>query len=457
MGVCVNCGKEADGCLCDSCKNTVNIEELCDRIIGYKIDSNENPLWEQLASELNSKYNFRNVVCDLVENLPSPKKEYWKVMALTGTNQNIAKESRPWLYRIYAEIKDKEGLSELEMNRVRGLVLGALYMDYRYQEAEQIADKLPMEKSVPWQAYCNLADFYSKTRRYDEADDVVEAAVKTFGRESVMAKFAKVVEQNNKYRNAESMGKRQYIPQGDEAQKAYYEFLDCIGIEYKIPTASGVSKRNIPEPIPKDQYPPLKETRDPGFDSFVAYDLETTGLAAYDEIIQIGAVKVENGKITALSDLFYQENVKPFKKRLSQEISELTGITREDLKAARPIWEIFPDFMKFVGDSVMVGFNNICFDSRFLERAGRYAHITVDNLQFDTMKYSESFREKLGITDSKISLELMSNRLGIDNPQAHNALADAVTTARVFLKLKEMDTSEKTVEVDDMLSDLDNW
>jgi len=54
-------------------------------------------------------------------------------------------------------------------------------------------------------------------------------------------------------------------------------------------------------------------------------------------------------------------------------------------------------------------------------------------------------------------LETLSKKLGIENPKAHRALADAITTARVYLRLKEMDKSGKTVAVDDLLSDLDNW
>ncbi len=71
--------------------------------------------------------------------------------------------------------------------------------------------------------------------------------------------------------------------------------------------------------------------------------------------------------------------------------------------------------------------------------------------QFDVMKYANSFRTKRGITDEKLSLETLSSKLGIENPEAHRALADAITTARVYLGLKERDKSEKKVAVDDLL------
>ena len=51
----------------------------------------------------------------------------------------------------------------------------------------------------------------------------------------------------------------------------------------------------------------------------------------------------------------------------------------------------------------------------------------------------------------------MSEKLEIENPRAHRALADAITTARVFLKLKEMNAGDSNASVEDLLSDLDEW
>ena len=120
------------------------------------------------------------------------------------------------------------------------------------------------------------------------------------------------------------------------------------------------------------------------------------------------------------------------------------------------MWEVTPDFMNFVGDNVLVGFNSLHFDSKFLVRAGRYSNLIIENPHFDVQRYAENFREKLGIDDKRISLARLVEKLGIENPRAHRALADAITTARVYLKLKEMDGGEVTT-VDDILGDLDDW
>ena len=113
--------------------------------------------------------------------------------------------------------------------------------------------------------------------------------------------------------------------------------------------------------------------------------------------------------------------------------------------------------MKFVGDSILVGFNCIAFDSRFMVRAGRYSNIIIENKYFDVMRYADQFKERLGIDSKKISLEELSDKLDIQNPKAHRALADAITTARIFLKLKEMDDGVASSSLDDILSGFEEF
>ena len=107
--------------------------------------------------------------------------------------------------------------------------------------------------------------------------------------------------------------------------------------------------------------------------------------------------------------------------------------------------------------AILLGFNCMSFDSRFMTRAGRYVNDIITNPYFDVMHYASNFKDKLGLSSKKVSLDELSQALDIENPRAHRALADALTTARVFLKLKGSDTAPVSVSVDDLLSDLDEW
>ena len=83
---------------------------------------------------------------------------------------------------------------------------------------------------------------------------------------------------------------------------------------------------------------------------YVVFDLETTGLSPdKDTIIEIGALKVIQGKV---ADRF-SEFINPHQK-LTQQISELTGITDDMLAGARNLQVVVGDFVDFCEDYVVV-------------------------------------------------------------------------------------------------------
>lgn len=462
MPLCVVCGKETDSCICESCRSKEDIEKLSLNIIRYTPGGGGNELWDGIAAQMTYTSNFKNIVFSLTTDLATPRKEYIRIICASGDGANVPKASRAWLYETNEVLKKNSGLSADEKNRIRGILLGSLYMDYRYEEADVLAGKLLEQERLSVNAYYNLADFFLKTRRYDEAADAIGTARDMYGNEpGVSTELAKLSEQNEKYREAEANGKKEYMPNPKEdkevVRKAYVDFLASIGIEAEPPISLIERKSCYPKPISKDQYPKVQEKREADFDTFVAYDVETTGYqTTIDSIIEIAAVKVVNGEVKETAGFTFQELVKPFKRSIRAEIVELTGITKVDVSGARQMWEVTPDFVKFIGDDILVGFNNIRFDSKFIARAGRYSQIVIDNLQFDAMRYALSIKDKLGLGE-KFSLEVLSENLGISNPRAHRALADAITTAKVYLKLKEMGASDTGAEIVDILADLDEW
>lgn len=460
MTRCVVCGNESSVCLCDECKSKADLEKLCGEIALYQPGSGKNLLWDDIAQELSSPYHFKNLVFALSSDLDTPRKEYWQVMSISGSSSNVPKASRPWFYDIYHTIVNNPGLSEAERNRLHGIALGAYYMDYAYQEADEIAAELYASNEIPWQGYFNLAEFYTTTRRYELADEVIADCLQRYSEDAFVVQTMKnQSEKNAKQREKAIAGKQEYLPNPkenrDEARKKYIDFLSSVGIEATVPAPANRARTVIP----RDQYPAPIETRDTDFDQFVAFDIETTGRSSKtDSIIEIGAIKVVGDRIVESERFTFQELVQPLDyKKVSPEIEALTGITNAEAYAARPVWEVLPEFMNFVGDSVLLGFNCIIFDSRFMVRAGRYSNIVIENKYFDVMRFADSFKEKLGIDAKKASLQELADKLGIENPHAHRALADAITTAKVFLRLKELKGQDQPASIDDLLGDLDNW
>ena len=163
--------------------------------------------------------------------------------------------------------------------------------------------------------------------------------------------------------------------------------------------------------------------------TYVVFDLETTGFSSIkDKIIEIGAVKVENGVITDKFSTFVNPKVPiPFK------ITNLTGITDDMVMEAPDIETILPQFLEFVGDAVLVA-HNASFDVSFIEQNCRYQDITPDFTSVDTVAMARILLPTL----SKFKLNVVANALHISLENHHRAVDDAGATAEIFVKFVEM-------------------
>ena len=155
---------------------------------------------------------------------------------------------------------------------------------------------------------------------------------------------------------------------------------------------------------------------------YVAFDLETTGLnVETDYIIEVGALKVKDGKVC---DRF-MEFIKP-PEPISPMITNITGITNEMVSCSRNTEDIIRDFIGFCGDNILVG-HNIMFDFKFMKKyAGQYG-LSFEKSGIDTLKIA---RNKLRDLESK-SLGTLCEYYKIVNQAAHRAYHDALATAKL--------------------------
>lgn len=164
-------------------------------------------------------------------------------------------------------------------------------------------------------------------------------------------------------------------------------------------------------------------------DTYVVFDLETTGFSPVkDKIIEIGAVKVEKGKITEKFSSFVNPKVPiPF------QITQLTSITDEMVLEAPDIETVLPDFLAFIGDAALVA-HNASFDVGFIEQNCRYQDIIPDFTYVDTVAMARILLPTL----SKYKLNVVANALHISLENHHRAVDDAGATAEIFVKFIEM-------------------
>ena len=162
---------------------------------------------------------------------------------------------------------------------------------------------------------------------------------------------------------------------------------------------------------------------------YTVFDTETTGLepANGDEIIQIGALRVLNGRL--LQQEHFEQLVDP-RCALKPASIAIHGITDSMLLGKPTIDQVLPAFHDFCADTVLVG-HNVAFDMRFLEIKESTLGVRFDQPVLDTLLLSAVAHPN----QESHSLEAIMQRLGIDIDQRHNALADATATALVFVRL----------------------
>ena len=179
-------------------------------------------------------------------------------------------------------------------------------------------------------------------------------------------------------------------------------------------------------------------------DTYVIFDLETTGLYpnSGDSIIEIGAVKIKDGKIIDR----YDELINP-EKILSEDIIKITGITNEMLTGKKSEKEIVIDFMNWVGNTPMVA-HNAKFDMSFLDMAYfKYQLGRINNVVIDTLGLSRYLES----SERYHNLATLVKRYDIpwDEDKHHRADYDSEGTALIFLKmLKKLELNNFNTLID---------
>ncbi len=152
---------------------------------------------------------------------------------------------------------------------------------------------------------------------------------------------------------------------------------------------------------------------------YVCIDIETTGLQLhYDRIIEIGALRIENNKITGI----FQEYVNPRRSWLFKPgVTQINGISEATVRNADTIDKVLPRFMAFVGDSVVIA-HNAKFDLDFInaELYDNYAAKSFSNKYIDTLEVSRICFPKA--PNHKLSTLVSYLKLSAKN--AHNSVDD---------------------------------
>ena len=275
---------------------------------------------------------------------------------------------------------------EISIGRIRGIMK---INDFRIKRMDNA-----IEKRVELHCHTKMSDMDGVS----DVGDIIKQAIK-WGHKAIAITDHGVV---------------QAFPDAAAAVEGHEDFKIIYGCEIYLVDDTKTICTNV-----KDQ------TLD---DTFVVFDIETTGLNAENcEIIEIGAVKVKDGEILDRFSEFVNPGVPiPFR------ITELTSITDADVADAPGIDVILPKFKEFIGDAVLVA-HNADFDTGFIHNKARKLGIDWDFTFADTMPLARYLIPGIG----KLTLDNVAKALDVHLGHHHRAVDDAECTALIFIELSK--------------------
>lgn len=199
------------------------------------------------------------------------------------------------------------------------------------------------------------------------------------------------------------------------------------GKKHNIKVLYGVEANLVDDGVPiayNEQDIPLADA------TYVVFDVETTGLSAvYDTIIELAAVKVQNGEIIDRFEAFANPH-----KPLSQTTIELTGITDDMVANAPDVEVVLKDFKEWMGDSILVA-HNASFDMGFLNQGlKRIGYDDAPNPVIDTLELARFLLPNL----KNHRLNTLCKHFNIELVQHHRAIYDAEATGFLLWKLVQL-------------------
>jgi DNA polymerase III epsilon subunit family exonuclease len=172
--------------------------------------------------------------------------------------------------------------------------------------------------------------------------------------------------------------------------------------------------------------------------SLVAIDFETTGLSPElfgDRAVEIAAVKFSLGGISQT----WSRTIWPGRP-ISENARRIHGLSLESLENEPTFADIWDELRDFIGDAILVA-HNADFDARVL--SAHLGDIGVDSnfLFLDTLQL---LRKQFSLPSNRLSDALVA--LGVEGKVTHSALADAIATAQLALRLYELLSVRAKVE-----------
>jgi DNA polymerase III subunit epsilon len=197
-------------------------------------------------------------------------------------------------------------------------------------------------------------------------------------------------------------------------------------------------KRRIYRHLLRDpHYAFLFELPPPG--EAVSVDCETTGLSPRkDDIVTVAAIRIRGNRI--LSSERFEATVKP-RAKLKADAIKVHRLREQDVASGRSIDEVLPELLRFIGSRPLVGFY-LEFDVAMLNKhVRRLLGIELPNEQIEVsgIFYRRKYGDAPPGTQVDLRFTSILNDLGLPLLDQHDAYSDALMTAMMYLKLRDLE------------------
>ncbi len=181
-------------------------------------------------------------------------------------------------------------------------------------------------------------------------------------------------------------------------------------------------------------------------DEIVFFDLETTGTSIYkDQVIEIAAVVLKNGKITDSFQTLVNPHIP-----IPKKITEITGITNQDVHEGIEEDEAFEKFFEFVNNRVLVA-HNATFDIGFVKRWLNKHDKPFEFTFIDSLPLARALVPEI----SRYNMNRLCSFFKIKNERAHRAKEDSEASAKVLVKLFDRARDKGVIKLKDLNSLID--
>ncbi|MFC2950078.1 PolC-type DNA polymerase III [Virgibacillus sediminis] len=257
-----------------------------------------------------------------------------------------------------------------------------------------------------------------ESRKDEEADKRVELHAHT-----TMSQMDAVVSPGALVSRAAEWGHKAVAITDHAGVQAYPE-AHAAGEKNGIKVLYGVEANLVDDGVPIAYN---EQDRNLASETYVVFDVETTGLSAvYDTIIELAAVKVHDGEIVDRFESFANPH-----HPLSQTTIDLTGITDDMVRDAPEVEQVLKEFHEWMGNDILVA-HNASFDMGFLNQGfkridyDKAANPVIDTLELARFLFPELKNHRLNTLCKHLDIELT---------QHHRAIYDAEATGYLLWKL----------------------